>query len=71
MAEAKNKNVLGKFDKILPILLPPDEDLISSIKQACQDNGIRSGTILTAVGSLQKANYQSGHKALLIPITTP
>ena len=54
MAEPREKDVCGKFGKILPMLLPPDKDLISSIKKACNDNGIRSGTIQTAVGSLQK-----------------
>lgn len=54
MAEPREKDVCGKFGKILPILLSPDKDLISSIKKVCNDNGIRSGTILTAVGSLQK-----------------
>ena len=55
MAEPKEKYMCGKPGKILPILLPPDKDLISSIKKACTDNGIRSGTILTAVGSVQKS----------------
>jgi predicted DNA-binding protein with PD1-like motif len=55
MAEPGEKNACGKFGRVLPMLLPPDKDLVSSIKKACNDNGIRSGTIQTAVGSLQKA----------------
>jgi len=55
MAEPKEKDVYGKFGKILPILVTPGKDLISSIKKACSDNGIRAGTILTAVGTLQKS----------------
>jgi predicted DNA-binding protein with PD1-like motif len=54
MAEQREENAYGKFGKILPIMLPPNKDLISSIKKTCNDNGIRSGNILTAVGSLQK-----------------
>ena len=54
MAEPKEKDVYGKFGKILPMLLPPDKDIVISIKKACSDNGIRAGTILTAVGTLQK-----------------
>ena len=55
MAEPKGKDVYGKFGKILPLLLTPDKDIVINIKKACSDNGIRAGTILTAVGSLQKA----------------
>ena len=55
MAEPKENDVYGKFGKILPILVTLGKDLISSIKKACSDNGIRSGTILTAVGTLQKS----------------
>jgi predicted DNA-binding protein with PD1-like motif len=55
MAEPKGKDVYGKFGKILPILLTPDKDIVINIKEACSDNGIRAGTVLTAVGSLHKA----------------
>lgn len=55
MDETMEKDVYGKFGKILPILVPPGKDLISCIKKVCNDNGIRAGTILTAVGTLQKS----------------
>ena len=73
MAEPREKDVCGKFGKILPILLPPDKDLISSIKKACNDNGIRSGTILTAVGSLQKLTvmHHSSSKAKTAAFFSP
>jgi predicted DNA-binding protein with PD1-like motif len=54
MAKPNRKSVYGKSGRILPIMLPPDKDLITSIKKTCNDNEIRAGTILTAVGSLQK-----------------
>ena len=55
MAEPKGKDIYGKLGKIIPILLTPDKDIVINIKEACRDNGIRAGTVLTAVGSLQKA----------------
>lgn len=58
MAEARAKNVCAKFGKIIPAQLPTDKDLISSIKQVCKDNGIRSGTILSTVGSLRKLTIE-------------
>jgi predicted DNA-binding protein with PD1-like motif len=47
-------NVCGKIGRILPMMPPENEDLIGSIKKACNNNGIRAGAILTAVGSLKK-----------------
>ena len=55
MAEPKGNDIYGKLGKIIPILLTPDKDIVINIKDTCRDNGIRAGTILTAVGSLQKA----------------
>ena len=48
----------AKSGKIVPAQLPTGEDLISSIKKACNDNGIRYGAILSTVGSLRKLTLE-------------
>jgi len=50
--------ICGNFGKILPIQLPSEEDLITSLKKACADQGIRYGTILSTVGSVRKLTIE-------------
>jgi predicted DNA-binding protein with PD1-like motif len=47
-----------KLGRILVRQLPTNTDLIESIKKACVDNGIRYGTVLSAVGSLYQLKME-------------
>ncbi len=58
MDELRTKHVCGKFGKIIPVRLLPGTDLINGLKKVCEDNGIRHGTLLTAIGSLRKLTIQ-------------
>ncbi len=44
--------------KIFAIRLKPDQDLKASLRSFVQQNNIQSGFILTAVGSLKRANIR-------------
>jgi predicted DNA-binding protein with PD1-like motif len=48
------KDVYGEVGKIVTRQLPENADLIESIKMVCTDSGIRSGIILSSVGSLHQ-----------------
>lgn len=56
--ESMEKNVCAKLGRIIPIQLPAETDLIGSIKKVCTDNGIRYGTILSAIGSLHQLKME-------------
>jgi len=58
MAEIRTKNVCGKFGKMVPLRLLPGTDLMNGLKKVCEDNGIRHGTLLSAIGSLRKLTIQ-------------
>lgn len=58
MAELRTKCVCGKFGKIIPVRLLPGTDLMNGLKKVCEDNGVRHGTLLTAIGSLRKLTIQ-------------
>jgi hypothetical protein len=49
--------VFGKLGRIVPIQLPNGEDLLSSLKKVCAENGIRYGSILTTLGTLRKVTF--------------
>jgi predicted DNA-binding protein with PD1-like motif len=58
MAELRMKHALGSIGKTVALRLLPGTDLMSGIKKACEDNGIRGGAILTAIGSVRKLTVQ-------------
>lgn len=58
MTNLRTKYACGKFGKIVPVRLLPGTDLMNGLKKTCDDNGIRHGTILTAIGSLRKVTLQ-------------
>ena len=47
-------DVYGEIGKIVTHQLPENADLIEGIKMVCTDSGIRSGIILSSVGSLHQ-----------------
>lgn len=58
MAEIRTKHVCGKFGKVVAVRLLPGTDLMNGLKKVCEDNGVRHGTLLTAIGSLRKLTIQ-------------
>lgn len=54
-----------KLGKIIVRQLLANTDLLESIKKVCAENGIRYGTMLTAVGSLHKLTIEG-----VVPSTT-
>jgi len=58
MAEIRAKHVCGKFGKMIPARLLPGTDLMNGLKKVCEDNGVRHGTVLSAIGSLRKLTIQ-------------
>jgi len=59
VVEHKGKYVCGHIGKVLPVQLPTGEDLITSLKKACRDNGIRYAAILSTVGSLRQLTIEN------------
>ena len=58
MTDIRTKYVCGKYNRIVPLRLLPGTDLMNGIKKICDDNGIRYGNLITAIGSLRKVTYQ-------------
>ena len=58
MAELRTKYVCGRLGKTVAVRLLPGTDLMNGLKKACEENGIRGGAILTAIGSLRKVTFQ-------------
>jgi len=58
MAELRAKHVSAKLGKMIPIRLRPGTDLMNGFKKVCEDNGVRQGSIMTAIGSLRKLTIQ-------------
>lgn len=59
MGEPNGKKVYGNIGKMVPMQLPTGEDLITSLKKACRDNGIRYAAILSTVGSLRQLTIEN------------
>ena len=59
MAEVRIIQACGKFGKMIPVRLRPGTDLIYGLKKACDDNGVKYGVLITAIGSLQKLTYKT------------
>ena len=58
MAELRTKDVCGRLGKVVAVRLLPGTDLMSGLKKTCEDNGVRGGAILTAIGSVRKLTIQ-------------
>lgn len=58
MSEPRITYACGKFGKMIPVRLRPGTDLMNGIKKTCEDNGVRYGAVMTAIGSLRKLTYQ-------------
>ena len=48
----------NKIMKVFALRLKPDEDLRQSLKSFAQEQGIKAGFILTAIGSLKQAKIR-------------
>ena len=59
MAEVRSIYACGKFGKMIPVRLRPGTDLINGLKKVCEDNGVRYGVLMTAIGSLQKLTFKT------------
>jgi len=59
MTEIKPIYACGKFGKMIPVRLLPGTDLINGLKKVCEDNGVRYGVLITAIGSLQKLTFKT------------
>jgi predicted DNA-binding protein with PD1-like motif len=57
MTGTKNP-ICGNIGKVLPIQLPAGEDFITSLKKACEKQGIHYATILSTVGSLRQLTIE-------------
>jgi predicted DNA-binding protein with PD1-like motif len=53
MGEVRAKHVSGGIGKVVPVRLLPGTDVIEGFLKTCADHDIRSGTILSAIGSLR------------------
>jgi len=58
MEEFRAKSVCGKLGKMVAVRLLPGTDLMNGLKKVCEDNGVRHGIPLTAIGSLRKLTIQ-------------
>ena len=58
MAELRTKHVCGELSRVIPLRLLPGTDLINGLKKVCEDNGVRHGAILSAIGTLRKLTIQ-------------
>ena len=48
----------GRLGKVVPVRLRRGTDLMTGLKEVCEANGIKQGTVLAGIGSLQKMTYQ-------------
>ena len=58
MAEIRTQHVCGKYGRIVPLRLLPGTDLMNGIKKVCEDNGVRYGNLISAIGSLRQVTFQ-------------
>ena len=54
MTELRSMYACGKLGRVVPLRLLPGTDLMNGIKQVCDDNGIRHGVVLSAIGTLRQ-----------------
>ena len=58
MAEVRSKYVTAEFGRIVPVRLLPGTDVMDGLKQVCEDNGVRYGYLLMAIGTVNEATIQ-------------
>ena len=58
MPEIRTKYAFGELSRVIPLRLLPGTDLMDGLKKVCEENGIRHGTILSAIGTLRKLTIQ-------------
>jgi len=58
MTEVRAKYVSGGLSRVVPLRLLPGTDLMTGLKKVCEDNGVRHGTILSAIGTLRQLTIQ-------------
>ena len=58
MTELRAKHVSGNFKRIVPLRLLPGTDLMNGLQRICQEQGIRHGTIISAIGTLRQLTIQ-------------
>ncbi len=58
MAEPRTKHVCGKLGRVIPLRLLPGTDLVNGLKKVCEDNDVRHGTIMSAIGTLRQLTIQ-------------
>lgn len=54
----------GTMKRIVAFRLPPGEDILGGMKQVCDKYGIRSGVIISGIGSLDGARF---HDVEILP----
>jgi len=58
MSELRMKQACGRIGKALVVRLLPHTDLMDGLKKACEDNGIKGGAVLTAIGTVRQLTIQ-------------
>ena len=47
----------GPIKEIMTFRLGPNSDILKSLKQACDENGVKNGVIICGIGSLKGAKF--------------
>jgi predicted DNA-binding protein with PD1-like motif len=58
MSELGAHYAVGKFSRIIPVRLRTHTDVINGLKAVCQEQGIKQGAVLMAIGSVRQLTYQ-------------
>jgi predicted DNA-binding protein with PD1-like motif len=58
MEKIRSKYVTADFGRIVPVRLLPGTDVMNGLKKVCEDNGVRYGYLLMAIGTVNKATIQ-------------
>ena len=54
MADLGAFHARGRFGKVVPVRLRTGTDVMDGLKQVCEANGIKQGTLLAGIGSLRR-----------------
>lgn len=58
MSEVRTKYTSAGFGRIIPVRLLPGTDIMEGLKQVVEDNGIRAGYLLMAIGTVTQLTIQ-------------
>ena len=58
MGELREKHVSAGFGRIIPVRLLPGTDIMDGLKKVAEDNGIRAGYLLMAIGTVNQLTLQ-------------